>query len=79
MGAIGKYIDGSGAETILVESRAYGENVVRSVMDESHYTRSLKWLMLLSECIERFKWDEFFKATGIKPCRNKLESLMMMK
>ena len=31
MGAIGKYIDGSGAETILAESKSYGKNVVRSV------------------------------------------------
>ena len=48
MGAMGKYIDGSGAETVLAESKAYGKNVVRSVIDGSHYTRSLKGLMLLS-------------------------------
>ena len=57
IGAIGKYIGGSGAETIFVESKAY-------------YTRSLKRLMLLSECIERLQWAEFFKTTGIKPNRN---------
>ena len=28
MGAIGKYIDGSGAETILAECKAYGKNAV---------------------------------------------------
>ena len=44
MGAIGKYIDGSGTETILAASKAYCENVVRSVMDGSHYTRSLALL-----------------------------------
>ena len=62
MGAIGKYIDGSGAETTLVESKAYGKNVGKSVMNGSHYTtcRSLKGLMLLSECIERFQWADFF-------------------
>ena len=31
MGAIGKYIEGSGAEIILAESKAFRENVVRSV------------------------------------------------
>ena len=59
MGGIGKYIDGSGAESILTESKAYGKNVVRSVIDGSHYTRSSKGLMLLSECIERFQWAAF--------------------
>ena len=53
MGAIGKYIDGSGAEIILAESKAFGKNVVRSVLDGTHYTRSLKGLMLLSEYFER--------------------------
>ena len=33
MGAIGKYIDGCGAGTILAESKAYDKDVVRSVMD----------------------------------------------
>ena len=28
-------------------------------MDGSHYTMSLKGLMLLSECIEIFQWAEF--------------------
>ena len=60
MGAIGKYIDGSGAETILAESKAYGENVVRSVMDGSHY-------ILLSECIGRFQCAEFFKKQELHP------------
>ena len=40
-GAIGKFIDGCGAETILVESGAFGKNVVRSVLDGTHYTRTL--------------------------------------
>ena len=66
MGAIGKYIDGSGAETIFVESEAY-------------YTRSLKRLMVLSECIRRLQWAKFFKTIGIIPNRNELELLKMMK
>ena len=33
MGAIGKFINGSGAETILVESKVFGPNVVKSVLD----------------------------------------------
>jgi hypothetical protein len=35
MGAIGKYIDGNGAEFILVESKAFCKNV-RSMLDGTH-------------------------------------------
>ena len=75
MGAIGKYIDGSGVEIILAESRAFGKNVVRSVLDGTHYTRSLKGLMLLSECFERLQWAEFFIIKGVTEYMNEL-SLM---
>ena len=45
---LGKYIDSRGAEMILAESKAIGKDVVRSVLDGTHYTRSLKGLMFLS-------------------------------
>lgn len=79
MGAIGKYIDGSGAETILAESKAFGRNVVRSVLDGTHYTRSLKGLMLLSECLERLQWAEFFRINGVEPYMNELSLIQLMK
>ena len=52
MGAIGKYIDANGAKAVLGKSKAYGKNIARSVLDRRHYTRSLKGLTKLSECIE---------------------------
>ena len=51
MGAIGKYIESNGAEIILAEAKAFGKNVVRSV--------------LLSECFERLQWAEFFRIKGL--------------
>ena len=39
---LGKYIDGSGAEIILAESKAFGKDVVRSVLDGTHYTTVAK-------------------------------------
>ena len=63
---LGKYIDGSGAEIILAESKAFGKDVVRSVLDGTHYTRSLKGLMFLSECFERLQWAEFFRIKGVR-------------
>lgn len=79
MGAIGKFINGSGAETILVESKAFGQHVVRSVLDGSHYSRSLKGLLMLSECMERLQWAEFFKMEGIEKYRDELEHLRLLK
>ena len=79
MGAIGKYIDGSGAETILVESKTFGKNVVRSVLDGTHYTRSLKGLLLLCESIERLQWAEFFRTKGVESYMNELKFVKLMK
>ena len=65
MGAIGKYIEGSGAEIILAESKAFGENVARSV--------------LLSECFERLQWAEFFRIKGVREYMNELSLMQLMK
>jgi hypothetical protein len=64
LGCIGKYIEGSGAETIWVEKEVFGLNVVKSVLAGSHYVRSLKGMLLLSESIERLQWCEFFTENG---------------
>ena len=79
MGAIGKFIDGSGAKNILTESKAFGPNVVRSVIDGSHYVRSLKGLMLLAESIERLQWARFFQCKGTSAYIDKLEILKLLK
>ena len=65
MGAIGKYIEGSGAEIILAESKAFGENVARSV--------------LLSECFERLQWAEFFRIKEVREYMNELSLMQLMK
>ena len=76
---LGKYIDGCGAEIILAESKAFGKDVVRSVLDGTHYTRSLKGLMLLSECFERLQWAEFFRIKGVREYTNELSLIQLMK
>ncbi len=60
-GCIGKYIDGGGAETILVEQAVFGPNVIKSVLNGSHYERSVKGYLLLGEVIERMEWCEFLR------------------
>ena len=79
LGAIGKYIDGCGAETILIESGAFGKNVVRSVLEGTHYTRSLKDLTMLCECIQRLQWAEFFRVKGVGKYKAELELLKCIK
>ena len=79
LGAIGKYIDGCGAETILVESGAFGKNVVKSVLEGSHYTRSMKGLTMLCECVERLQWADFFKSRDLGPYLAHLETIKLMK
>ena len=76
---LGKYIDCSGAEIILAESKAFGKDVVRSVLDGTHYTRSLKGLMLLSECFERLQWAELFRIKGVREYMNELSLMQLMK
>ena len=41
MGAIGKYIDGSGADIILAEYKGFGKNVVRPVLD-THLVHAIR-------------------------------------
>ena len=64
LGCIGKYIEGSGAETVWLENGIFGPNVIKSVIDGSHYVRSLKGILLLCESIERLQLCEFFNEHG---------------
>ena len=61
LGCLGKYLKSSGAESILIESGTFGVNVVESVLNGRHYTRSFKGLALLKEALSRLQWAEFFK------------------
>ena len=79
MGSIGKYIDGGGAETIFVEKKVFGQNVVNSVLGGTHYVRSLKGMFLLSECIQRLQWSEFFSIKGVQMYGQELQHLKTVK
>ena len=60
LGCIGKYLAGGGADTIMVESDVFGPNVVNSVMNGSHYVRSVKGMFSLYEAMRRLQWESFF-------------------
>ena len=61
LGCIGKYLKGSGAQTILVESTVFGPNVVESVFSGCNYVRSLTGMQCLKEALERLQLTAFFK------------------
>ena len=61
LACIGKYISGSGCRTIWTESRAFGVDVVESVLSGSDYERSVEGIKLLEECISQLQWIEFLQ------------------
>ena len=45
----------------------------------THYTRSLKGLMLLCECFERLQWAEFLTIKGVREYMKELSLIQLMK
>ena len=75
LGCLGKYLKGSGAQTIWTESSVFGVNVAENAMTGHHYKRSLKGMLLLSEALERLRWAEFFQKHGIEKYSDELHAL----
>ncbi|KAK7067166.1 hypothetical protein SK128_022373, partial [Halocaridina rubra] len=61
LGCLGKYLEKSGAENILVESCVFGVYVFDFVLDTKNYSRSLKGMQLLKEVLCQLQWKEFFE------------------
>ena len=51
LGCIGKYLKGSGAEIILIESTLFGTNVIESILTEGNCVRSLTGMQCLKGSI----------------------------
>lgn len=63
LACIGKYIDGSGLQNVLIENHVFGTTVPESVLIGSKYVRSVKGMfMLAAEVVERLKWKAFLSA-----------------
>ena len=58
----GKYFKGSGIDTALVLSKAFGVNTVESVLSGGHYERSLIGMQVIKEVFELLKWEAFWKS-----------------
>ena len=62
---IGKYIQGSGIEDSLTQTKVLGVKVLKSVLDGTNYARALKVILILSNAITRLKWQAFLKTKDV--------------
>ncbi|KAG1696934.1 Alpha-N-acetylgalactosaminidase [Nymphon striatum] len=72
-GCLGKYLKGSGAKCILVESSVFGVNVVEAVLSRKHYVRSIKGMQLLKEALLRLQLEAFFKQCDLTKYADELK------
>ena len=79
LGCIGKYLRGSGAENIWIENEIFSPNTTEAVLGGSHYVRSLKGMILLSETMERLQWKAFFDECGVEEYAESLNLLQDLK
>ena len=56
----GKYVKDSGFGDTLIETKTFGIKVVQSVFDGTHYIRSLRGLLIISEAIHSLQWEAFW-------------------
>lgn len=62
LACVGKYIKECGADSIFIESSVFGISTTESVLNGTHYYRSLKGMILLCESLRRLQFKEFLKA-----------------
>ena len=79
LGCVGKYLRGSGADSIWIENEIFGPNTTQAVLGGTHYVRSLEGLTLLSESMERLQWSAFFDQHGVQKYMEPLKLLREMK
>ena len=58
---IGKYLRGSGVEDALVEKGVFGLKAAESMMNGSHYVRSLRGVIILADALSALKLKLFGK------------------
>ena len=79
IGCIGKYLRGSGAESIWIENEIFDPNTTQAVLGGSHYVRSLEGMTLLSEAMERLQLSAFFEKHVVEKYVEPLKLLREMK
>ena len=62
---IGKYLRGSGVEDARVETGVFGLKAAESMMNGSHYIRSLRGIIILADALNTLKWEAFWKTNDL--------------
>ena len=58
-----QYIKGTGLKDALIEYKLIGKKTIEQVLNGTQ-ARSLRGIIILSEAIEKLKWDKFSKVYG---------------
>ena len=58
-----KYIRDSGFEDALIETKIFGIKILETVFNGTHYIRSLRGLLIISEAIQSLQWEAFLVNT----------------
>ena len=56
---IGKYLRGSAVEDAHIETGVFGVKAVESMMNGSHYIRSLGTIIILADALNTLTWETF--------------------
>ena len=62
---IGKYIDKTGINDCLSQTKVVGVKTLKSVVEGTNYTRSLKAIVILAHTIESLKWEAFINNSDM--------------
>ena len=62
----GQYLEESGIDTVLVETKTFGIDAVKSVMNGKHYSPGKRGMMLISEAMLQIMLSEFSKESNEK-------------
>ena len=55
----GRYLLGSGVDDVLIANEVFGKKVLHSVLNGTHYVRSLQRLCIVSDMLSAPEWESF--------------------
>ena len=57
----GRYLQGSGVEDALIECDVFGKQTLHSVIEGTHYVRSMKGIIIISDMLSALAWGSFWQ------------------
>ena len=83
---IGKYIEDTGIDDCLSQTKVAGVKAMKSVFERTNYARSQKAILILAHAIESLKWEAFMEnthttkyagfLTNIKNCKKRCQKMI---